>query len=101
MWSVRPFNPRCGDVGDGRVAEGIVPRLRAMLEGAARLIPRFCAEKTCGLVRDIPIPPEKRGPPPEKCGTPPPKRPPKPPPLPPPEWPPLKSPLPNPPPPPP
>jgi hypothetical protein len=86
-----------------------MPRLRAMLE-AGRLILRFCPEKTCGLVRDIPIPGEKRGPLPEKRGTPPPKRPagrpkPTPPPRPPPpKWPPpppRPPPPPNPPPPPP
>src|SRR6059058_3769537 len=103
MWSVRPFNPCCGNVRDGRAAEGIVPRLRATLEAAARLILRFCPEKTCGLVRDIPIPREKRGPPSEKRGTPPPKRPagrpkPTPPPRPPPpKWPAAKPPPPPPP----
>src|SRR5438874_7616239 len=107
MWSVRPFNPCCGNVRDGRAAEGIVPRLRATLEAAARLILRFCPEKTCCLVRDIPIPREKRGPPSEKRGTPPPKRPagrpkPTPPPRPPPpKWPPPKPPPPPRPPPPP
>jgi hypothetical protein len=77
-----------------------------MLE-AGRLIPRFCPEKTCGLVRDMAIPREKRGPLPEKRGAPPPKRParrpkPTPPPRPPPpKWPPPKPPPPPRPPPPP
>src|SRR5438034_7348976 len=100
MWPVRPFNPRCGNVRDGRAAEGIAPRL-ATLKAAGRLIPRSAPEKTYGLIRDIPIPPEKRGTPLAKCGTPPPKCPigtPKP--TPPPRPPPPKCPPPEPPPPP-
>src|ERR1700726_1778435 len=34
MRSVRPFNPRCMDVWDGRAAEGFVPRLFGRLSAA-------------------------------------------------------------------
>src|SRR4029077_20533345 len=34
MWSVRPFNPRCGNVCDGRAVEGFVPRLFGRLSAA-------------------------------------------------------------------
>src|ERR1700686_93764 len=37
MWSVRPFNPRCGDVCDERAVEGFGPRLFGRLSaGVAR-----------------------------------------------------------------
>src|ERR1700732_3680606 len=34
MWSVRPFNPRCGDVCDERAVERFVPRLFGRLSAS-------------------------------------------------------------------
>src|SRR5438477_4520174 len=89
MWFVRPFNPRCGAVCDGRAAEGSTLRLCAMLGVTDRL--GRCSLAGC-LNEGLPNEenrdpaPAKFGTPPEKCDppkpTPPPRLPTPPPPCP-------------------
>src|SRR5437764_15157291 len=75
MWSMRPFNPRCGTVCDGRTAEGVALLLCAMLGVTDRLgRPSLAGCLNEGLPNE-----ENRDPVPAKLGTPPEKRdPPKP-----------------------
>src|SRR5437870_10465881 len=94
MWSIRPFNPRCGTVCDGRAGEGIALRLCAMLGVTDRLgRPSLAGCLNDGLPNEEnrdPAP-AKFGTPPEKCAPPKPTPPPRLP-TPPPTCPPLKLP---------
>src|SRR6266480_262406 len=80
MWSMRPFNPRCGTVCDGRAGEGIALRLCAMLGVTERLgRPSLAGCLNDGLPNEEnrdPAP-AKFGTPPEKCAPPKPTAPPR------------------------
>src|SRR5437588_4184160 len=67
MWSIRPFNPRCDTVCDGRVAEGIALPLCAMLGVTDRLGRASLA----GCLNEGLPNEENRDPAPAKLGTPP------------------------------